>query len=94
MPGVFFQIFMLLCPQAADPGLRQVIRAANSRQAGAGGQGQDTNLWGLWPLLLGLLLQSSAWTTVTYSAVNGSLNSRLSGLAIAVPALAEAVAQV
>ena len=83
-----------VCCQAADPGLRDIIRAASSRQAGASAEGDGTDEWELWPMLLGLLLQGSAWSTVTYNSVNGSLNGRLSGLAIAVPALAEAVAQV
>lgn len=72
--------------------MRAKSSSAMSQEAGLGQEPAD--VWELWPLLLGLLLHSSAWSTVSYSPVNGSLNGRLSGLAITVPALAEAAAEV
>ena len=72
--------------------MRATSSSATSQEAGLGRESAD--VWELWPLLLGLLLHSSAWSTVSYSPVNGSLNGRLSGLAITVPALAEAAAEV
>ena len=87
---------LILCWQALDPALLapQSIGRPNPSTSNAAQSGELLSLLELWPVLLGLLSQSSAWSTIIYNAANDSLSGRIGSLAILAPALALASAQV